>query len=317
MIKKVAYTAGLAAAMITGVASYKSARNDARATETHPPIGEFITIDGTRVHYVIEGSGPTIVLIHGAGGNLRDFTFQLSGKLAKTHTVISYDRPGHGYTDTIHNDGETLKEQAALLKAATDSLGHTSAIVAGYSYGGAVALAWALDYPNATDGLITMNAVSNPWVIPPSKLYELAAGTYTGPVLATALSAFAPDTLIQETMQSIFAPQPTPDGYLDYIGPHLTLRKSTLRANGRQVHKLLPQIEDQSLRYPNLEMPIEIIHGAADISIPPSIHADVLSKQLPAATYTLVPNVGHSVHHYAHDEILAAVARITDTRNKR
>jgi pimeloyl-ACP methyl ester carboxylesterase len=317
MIKKVAFTAGLAAAMVTGIATYKSARNDARAAKTHPPLGDFITIDGTRVHYHIEGSGPTIVLIHGAGGNLRDFTFQLSGKLAKTHTVISYDRPGHGYTDTIHTDGETLKEQAALLKAATGALGHSSAIVAGYSYGGAVALAWALEYPNATDGLVTMNAVSNPWVIPPSKLYELAAGNYTGPVLATALSAFAPQSLIEDTMQSIFAPQPTPDGYLDYIGSHLTLRKPTLRANGRQVHKLLPQIEEQSLRYPELHMPIEIIHGAADLSIPPSVHSDVFAKQMPAATYTLVPNVGHSVHHYAHDEILNAVARITDKRNKR
>lgn len=314
MIRKAAFTVGLAAALVTGVAAYKSARNDARAERTHPPLGKFVSIDGTRVHYLIEGSGPALVLIHGAGGNMRDFTFQLSQKLAQTHTVITFDRPGHGYTETLHDRGESPAEQAALLKAATDVLGYPSAIVAGYSFGGAVALAWALDYPKATDGVVLMNAVSNPWVIPPSKLYELAAGQYTGPVLSTALSGFAPPSLVEDTLQSIFAPNPAPKGYLDYIGAGLTLRKSTLRANGRQVHGLLPHIEAQSLRYPQLKMPIEIIHGADDLSIPPSIHADELAKQVPHAGYTLVPNVGHSVHHYAHDEILAAVAKITKTQ---
>lgn len=310
MIKKIAITTGLAAALITGAASWQSSRNDAAATDAYPPLGDFITIDGTRVHYLIEGEGPAIVLIHGAGGNMRDFTFALSGKLAKTHTVITYDRPGHGYTDTIHDDGESPMEQAGLLKAATDALGYPTAIVAGYSFGGAVALAWGLEYPNATIGIITMNAVSNPWTVPPSKLYALAAGDVTGPIMATALSALAPQSLVEDTMRSLFAPQPTPEGYLDYIGVGLTLRKSTLRANGRQVHHLLPHIEAQSTRYPELKMPVEIIHGAEDITIPPSIHADELSKQLPDATYTRVPNVGHSVHHYAHDEIIEAIARI-------
>lgn len=314
MIKKIAVTTGLAAALVTGAASWKSTRNEQAAMASHPPLGDFITIDGTRVHYLIEGAGPAIVLIHGAGGNMRDFTFELSGKLAQTHTVITFDRPGHGYTDILHDDGESPMEQAVLLKAATDALGYSSAIIAGYSYGGAVALAWALEYPNATDGLITMNAVSNPWTIPPSKLYELAAGNITGPIMATALSAFAPQTLVEDTMQSLFAPQATPEGYLDYIGVGLTLRRSTLRANGKQVHTLLPHIEAQSVRYPELKMPVEIIHGTDDITIPPSIHADVLATQLPDAVYTRVPNVGHSVHHYAHDAILAAVERIEKSK---
>ncbi len=313
MIKKIVITAGLGLALITGTAAWKSSRNDAAAERDYPPLGEFVTIEGTRVHYVIEGSGPPIVLIHGAGGNVRDFTFELTGKLAKTHTVIAFDRPGHGYTDTLHDRGESPAEQAALLQAATNALGYSSVIVAGYSFGGGVALAWALDFPQTTDGLLLMNAVSNPWVLPPSKLYEMAAGDITGPIMATSLSAFAPQSMVEDTMQSIFAPQPTPEGYLDYIGVGLTLRKTTLRANGKQVHGLLPHIEEQSLRYPELTMPVEIIHGADDVTIPASVHADVLAKQLPKATYTRVPNVGHSVHHYGHDEIMAAVARITQT----
>lgn len=311
MIRKLATTAGVALALGSGVASFISARNDARAERDYPPLGRFVTINGTRVHYVIEGAGPPLVLIHGAGGNLRDFTFSLSGKLAQSHTVIAFDRPGHGFTDNLHERGESLAEQAALLKAATDALGYPQAIVGGYSYGGAVALRWALDYPSATQGLLLMNAVSNPWVSPPSKLYALAAGPVTGPLLGTTLSAFAPRAMVEETLTSIFAPNPAPDGYLDYIGAPLTLRKITLRANGRQVHGLLPQIEDQSLRYPDLHMPVEIIHGAEDVTVPPSVHADVLATQLENVTYTRVEGVGHSVHHYAQDDILSAAKRLS------
>lgn len=316
MIRKAAFTTGLALALASGVAAYKSARNDTRVTQTHPPIGDFLTIDGTKIHYKIQGSGPPLVLLHGAGGNLRDFTFSLSGRLAQTHTVITFDRPGHGYTETIHQNGESPAEQAALLKSATDVLGFPNAIVGGYSYGGGVALAWALDNPNTTSGLLLMNAVSNPWVSPPSKLYELAAGRFTGPVMATTLSAFAPQSLVQDTLGSLFAPKSAPDGWLDYIGAGLSLRKSSLRANGKQVHTLLPHIESQSLRYPSLTLPIEIIHGAQDTTIPPSIHSDVLAAQVPHANYTLVDGVGHSVHHHAQDQILNAVARLTAASNK-
>jgi pimeloyl-ACP methyl ester carboxylesterase len=312
MLRKSLYTTGLALSLVSGVATWKSARNDARAVQTHPPIGDFVTIEGTRVHYHRQGNGPALILLHGAGGSLRDFTFSLAGKLAKTHTVIAFDRPGHGYTDTLNTSGETLAQQAALLKSAADVLGHPKAIVAGYSFGGAVALRWALDYSTATQGLLLMNSVSNPWVSPPSKLYALAAGTFTGPVLATALSAFAPNSLVDDTISSLFAPQSAPSGYLDYMGAGLALRKTSLRANGRQVNILLPQIEQQSLRYPTLKLPVEILHGAADVTTPPSIHSDVLAKQLPHAVYTRVPNVGHSIHHHAQDQVLAAVARLAD-----
>lgn len=313
MIRRAAIFGGVALALGSGYAVWRAHRNEALAEQTHPPLGAFVTVDGVPVHYVRRGSGPVVVLLHGAGGNLRDYTFQLADKLAESYTVIAFDRPGHGYTPTLHTRGESPAEQAALLAAALRQIGIERAIIGGFSYGGAVALAWALNHPDSASGLLLMNAVSNPWVLPPSKLYDLAAGRITGPIFTTSVSAFAPDGLVRDTLESIFNPKPVPPGYADHIGIGLSLRRSQLLANGRQVTALLPHIREQSARYGSLTLPIEMLVGAEDVSVPPHIHADVLMTQVPHATYTRVKGVGHSTHHYAHDQVFAALARLTAT----
>ncbi len=292
----------------------KSNANDLRAEQTHPPVGQFITVENTAVHYTLQGNGPVVILLHGAGGNLRDFTFELVAKLTPTYTVLAFDRPGHGYTKALHNRGESPAEQAKLLQAVTQKLGISKAILAGYSYGGAVALAWALDYPETVEGLVLMSAVSNPWVKPPSFLYALAAGPITGPIFTTLISAYAPKSMIDDSLASLFTPQKPPKNYLSHIGAGLSMRKSTLRTNGLQVHNLLPYIQQQSKRYQQLTLPIEIIHGAKDTTVPAAVHADVLARQLPHANYVLLEDLGHDTQHYAHKEIINGLARLAANR---
>ena len=188
----------------------------------------------------------------------------MAGRLQSEYTVLAFDRPGHGYTNILHDNGESPEEQAHLLHSAALQLGVEHAVLAGYSFGGAVALRWALDFPEMADGVLLMSAVSNPWVTPPSYLYDLASGSVTGPVFAATVSAFAPKSLVLDTLGSVFSPQEPPEGYLDYIGAGLTMRKSTLRANGKQVAGLLPHIKEQSARYGELTLPVEILHGAQD-----------------------------------------------------
>lgn len=310
MIRRAFIGLGMAAVFATGLTSWRAARNDAQAEADYPPIGEIIDVAGVPVHVQITGAGPAVVLMHGAGGNMRDFTLSLAGRIAETNTVVLFDRPGHGYTGTLNDRGESPAEQADLLMKALRKVGIERAIIGGYSLGGAVALAWALNHPESASGLLLMNAVSNPWVVPPSYMYDLAAGRVTGPIFNTSVSAFTPQSLVEDTLASIFNPNAVPEGYMDHIGVGLSVRCSQLAANGRQVTTLLPHIKKQSQRYPDLTLPIEIITGAEDISIPPHIHADVLAKQVPHADYQKIAGVGHSTHHYAQDAILTAITRL-------
>ncbi len=66
------------------------------AEKTYPPQGQFIDVNGSRIHAVVMGSGPDLVLIHGSSGSTRDMTFSLAPQLAENFRVIVFDRPGLG-----------------------------------------------------------------------------------------------------------------------------------------------------------------------------------------------------------------------------
>ena len=113
-------------------------------------------INGSKVHYEVKGTGPDLILIHGALGNLRDMTFDLRDKLTNRYRVIAFDRPGFGYSDPLPNGDASLIGQALLLQKAAKEIGVTNPIVMGHSYGGAVAMSWAVHpdiLPPADTGL--------------------------------------------------------------------------------------------------------------------------------------------------------------------
>ena len=69
-------------------------RRKVRAEKTYPPLGDILEVNGTRVHMLVMGEGPDLVLIHGASGNLRDYTTSIASELAKSYRVILFDHPG-------------------------------------------------------------------------------------------------------------------------------------------------------------------------------------------------------------------------------
>ena len=102
---------------------HRARTHEARAEALNPPQGEFVEVNGHRVHAAVMGDGPDLVLLHGSSGNTGDMTLSLAPELARDYRVIVLDRPGLGYTDRINTTGATITEQAALLSAAAQKLG--------------------------------------------------------------------------------------------------------------------------------------------------------------------------------------------------
>ncbi|SEN97735.1 Pimeloyl-ACP methyl ester carboxylesterase [Pseudorhodobacter antarcticus] len=291
-----------------------TAREDAAAT-LYPPTGQFVTVNGTRIHADVQGAGPDLVLIHGASGSSRDFTFDLTRRLKSTYRVIAFDRPGMGWSDSAPNTDTSPLGQADLLIAAATQLGATHPIVLGHSYGGAVAMAWALRAkPTA---LVIVSGATMPFPGDLGLWYKVTSSTLGGHTIIPLITAFAPQSRIDASVNAVFAPQSPPAGYADYIGTGLTLMRDALRVNGRQVNSLKPYVIEMSKIYPDLTLPVELVHGRADTTVPLKIHAEPLSKLLPNATLTILDGAGHMPHHTHPDAIIAAINRAAKRAKQR
>lgn len=305
-------------AVLAGCSVLVDARADLKEAEAEsrfPPEGRLFEVDGRTVHAVVQGSGPDLVLIHGASGNVRDFTFSLIDRLSPHYRVIAMDRPGLGWTDRAgpefggpwNTRAESPAEQARFLAAAARELGAERPLVMGHSYGGAVAMAWGLEEPAA--GLIVVAGATMPWPGGLGPLYAVTGSALGGAQVVPLLTAFAPKGRVAATLEAIFAPQAIPEGYARKIGVGLSLRREALRANARQVNSLKPHVTEMSARYATLEMPIEVVHGTADEVVPARIHAIPLSETAPTANLTLLDGIGHMPHHVAEDDVVAAIDR--------
>ncbi len=302
---------GLAGCSFVG---HRADRREAQSLQTWPPVGQFVEVEGKQVHAFVAGSGPDLVLIHGASGNIRDFTFQFVDRVKDRYRVIVFDRPGLGYSDratdqdgAFSNTAETPAQQAALLHAAAQKLGVEDEIVLGHSFGGAVAMAWGLNYDPAA--LVVVSGATIPWEGGLGFQYRFLGSSIGGALAAPLASAYVKQPLIERTIEDIFAPNPVPEGYVDYIGSGLSLTRTAIRANARQVNTLHAQLLDMAPRYETITIPVEILHGRADDTVPPHVHAEPLHNLLPNSNLVLVDNLGHMPHHAAPAFVEAAIDR--------
>ena len=292
-----------------GLTLWRAARNEARARQSHPPLGCFVHVGGKELHLLQQGQGPDIVLIHGASGNMRDFTHDLMGRLVTSYRVTVLDRPGLGYSQRLDRDGATIFEQADHLAAAMADLELRRPLVLGHSYGGAVALAWAARHPGTVAGLVLLAAASHPWNTPLSRYYKVLSHPVGQRLAAPILTAWVPTRVVTDTIAQIFEPQPIPPGYAAYIGAELTLQRGALRENALQRAGILAEIKQLVPLYPSLDMPIEILHGDHDTTVGLAIHAIPLSQRVAGAALHIMEGVGHAPHHADPGAVLAAIDR--------
>lgn len=300
-------------ALFAAATLWRAARREAQAEAEFPPEGQLIDVGGVQVHAVVMGQGPDLVLIHGSSGNTRDMTFSLAPRLAERYRVIVFDRPGLGYTDSLNDTGETLSQQVDLLTRAAAQLGADRPIVMGQSLGGAVALAWAVEHPQALSALVLVSAPSHEWPGGLGGYYSALSHPVWGPVVATLITAWVPQSYVKSEIESVFAPQSAPKGYADRIGAGLTLRRASLLANARQRAILKPQIVEMSRHYDRITVPVESLHGTADDTVYIDIHSERLARDFPDRVhFTPLPGIGHMPHHVAEDAVVAAIDRAAE-----
>ena len=110
--------------------------------------------NGMLFHYVDEGTGPAVVLVHGSIGDYREWSQQV-GPISERYRVIAYSRRHHWPNSPAAKDSDaTLERQAEDLEAIIRAFGIAPAHVIGHSYGGATALLLALRRPELVRSLV-------------------------------------------------------------------------------------------------------------------------------------------------------------------
>jgi pimeloyl-ACP methyl ester carboxylesterase len=287
----------------------------ARIEAAHPPAGQFVEVEGVRLHVAeiglareAPGAEPAVVLIHGASGNMEDMRLALGDRLAASHRVILIDRPGHGWSSRPADDSyASPARQAELVANALTQLGVTRAILVGHSWGGALATAYALAFPERTAGLVLLSAVTHPWPADPGWYNNLVSLPGIGPLFLRTLVYPLSFFLADRVSRSVFEPQGVPDNYLHRAAISLVLRPSTFFANARDLALLKSFIVTQVPRYAGLRSPTIIITGDCDTMVSPDINARALAAALPRAKLIFLKGVGHMSHHAAPDTVAAAI----------
>ena len=265
----------------------------------YPPLGEFVAHEDGQIHVIEQGEGDPVLMIHGASANAREFTFTLVPELENEGLqLIIPDRPGFGFTDRFEN-AASLGEQAQAMAVAARAYSNEPAVVVGHSFGGAVALRYALDYPELTRAVVLLAPVTHDWGSGGVAWYNQVASL---PVIGPVFSQFAPlvgPSAARSSLEDLFAPAPVTDDYAEKLGVDLLFRPFSFRANAKDVASLQEELKDQEARYAQeLSIPIVVFSGSGDTVIKPSLHALRLKRELPDhVSLVKLDDEGHMPHH--------------------
>ena len=249
-----------------------------------PEPSSFVDIEGLRVHYRDEGSGPPLLLIHGTSSSLHTWDGWVR-ELGSRRRVLRLDLPGFGLTGPAP-DGDYSAERLARVAAVfLDHVGVPQADVAGNSLGGRVALMLALAHPERVRRLVLIDAAGLSGQKPPA-IFQLART----PVLNNLLTVVSPRFLLQKNVEQVYGdPSRISDALVDRYHA-LLLREGNRRA---LVDRLSgppdPELDD---RLDEIHVPTLLLWGARDTWIPLSF-GQRMERGIAGAELRIYDDLGH------------------------
>lgn len=248
---------------------------------------------GLDIAYRRVGSGPPLVLVHGAAEDGRSWQPQLAG-LSDEFTVVAWDEPGAGRSSDLPA-GFGLADYAACLAAVIEAIGLGPAHVAGLSWGGTLVQELYRRRPDLVATLILVDTYAG-WKgsLPEEEVRARIAGMHR--MLAAPPEAFDP------TLPGLFAGEP-PAEFLPLIEEiAASVRPESLRTQ----LNLMAEIDQRDL-LPHIAVPTLLVWGEVDARSPLRV-AHEFEEAIPGATLIVIPGAGH-VSNLERPELFNAAVR--------
>jgi pimeloyl-ACP methyl ester carboxylesterase len=250
---------------------------------------------GMRLAYDVRGTGDPLLLIQGLGYG-RGGWGALPERLARTHTVVTFDNRGFGDSDKPPGP-YTTADLAEDAVAVLDSVGAARAHVVGASLGGMSAQQLALAAPERVDKLVLVcttpgGDASFPMPQQTVELFAQAQAQTLDPrdalrrFVVNALSPQASSELVDEVLAYRVANPPDPAGW-------------QAQAAAGPTHDVVARLHE-------LRMPTLVIHGTAD-NVVDARNAELLAERIPNARLELVEGAGHLLFWEHADRVSALI----------
>lgn len=271
-------------------------------------LSKFITVDGARLHFVIKGSGRPVVLIHGNPGSCQDWS-RLYGPLSSSYCGFAFDRPGHGHSDRPNHRPITVDVQAQMLHTALKELNVEQPILVGHSWGGALAMAYALQFSDDLAGAVLLAPAVYESDDGVSFLSKLPALPVVGDLINFLFTPFFGASVVREDLQKAFSPDPVPKHYLRHVLSEWTRPRKVkwYSVDDALLEESFPKITP---RYSGIRVPVVIVTGDSDLIVPAKENACRLYEALPHAELVVLEKTGHQIPFTRPDAVIDAIDRV-------
>lgn len=294
---------------------------------------KFVTVDGARLHFVIKGAGQPVILVHGNPGSCQDWA-RLYTPISSRYQALAFDRPGHGHSDRPNHRDITVDIQAQMLHAALRELQIERPILVGHSWGGALALAYALEFPDDLAGLVLLAPAVYESDDGVSFLSKLPGFPIIGDVVNFLFTPLIGPWLVKTDVTKAFAPDPIPKHYLRHVLsewtrpkkvkwysiddallndslPKLSLRYAELiKSNHRKSDSFDSLPADSVSNKSRLRMPVSIVTGDSDLIVSAKENAHRLYEALPHSQLIVLEKTGHQIPFTRPDAVVAAINQV-------
>lgn len=239
---------------------------------------ECVVVDGLEVAYERAGSGPPLVLVHGAALDARSWRPQLDG-LRDELTVVAWDEPGVGRSSRLPRDF-TLARFADALAAVILDLGSGPAHVAGLSWGGTVVLELYRRHPDLVATLIMVDTYAG-WSgsLPAAEVRARVAGVRQ--MLSEPPEAFDP------TLPGLFGAEPAGD-----VVSLMEAIAAEVRPETMELELGIMAETDLSGLLPHITVPTLLLWGELDVRSPLEV-ARQFAEAIEDSELVLIEGAGH------------------------
>ena len=254
--------------------------------------GEYLTVKGLKIRYLVRGSGSPVLLLHGFGAFLETWAFNIP-PLSKCYRVYAIDLPGHGLSDKPKNCYTTavaIESSADIM----DALGIKQTVLIGHSLGGAVSINIALSLPERVSKLVLIDSAGLSRTLP--WLYRLSASPFLGRILMS----LAVGPTLERSIRRLFYNSPVlPRDIVDAILANSSqpgVKETLFRILQNNVGLKGPRPETILIeKLSQLKVPTLFVHGANDRVFPLKDVREAFSMA-PHARIKVFGECGHCPH---------------------